>query len=73
MVVLLTTFKEYDPHSSYASYKEKQYVHKTKGSFVTLEKSVYMYDMKLWPQANYKGTEVDKISYKVTLWENGEG
>lgn len=72
-VAILTSFQEYDPHSEYASYKENQYVHKTKGSFVTIEKSVLMYDMELWPQADYKGTSVNKIAYKVTLWENGEG
>ena len=56
----------------YASYKENQYVHKNKGAFVTIEKSVLMYDMELWPQADYAGTSVSRIAYKVTLWENGE-
>lgn len=69
---ILTSFQDYDPHSQCASYKENQYVHKTKGSFVTIEKSVLMYDMELWPLANYEGTSVNRIAYKVTLWENGE-
>ena len=51
---------------------EVTYVHKNKGAFVTLEKSVLMYDMDLWPQADYAGTSVSRIAYKVTLWENGE-
>ena len=55
-----------------ASYKKNQYVHKNKGVFVTIEKSVLMYDMELWPQADYAGTSVSRIAYKVTLWENGE-
>ena len=70
---ILTSFQEYDPHSTCASYKENQYVHKTKGSFVTVEKSVFMYDMELWSLADYEGTSINKIAYKVTLWENGEG
>lgn len=69
---ILTSFQSYDPHSMCASYKENQYVHKNKGAFVTLEKSVLMYDMELWPQADYAGTSVSRIAYKVTLWENGE-
>ena len=32
-----------------------------------------MYDMDLWPRANYQGDVVHRIAYKVTLWENGEG
>lgn len=72
-LAILTSFQDYNPHSQCASYKENQYVHKTKGSFVTIEKSVLMYDMELWPLANYEGTSVNKIAYKVTLWENGEG
>lgn len=71
-LAILTSFQSYDPHSMCASYKENQYVHKNKGAFVTLEKSVLMYDMELWPQANYAGTSVSRIAYKVTLWENGE-
>lgn len=51
---------------------EATYVHKNKGAFVTIEKSVLMYDMELWPQADYAGTSVSRIAYKVTLWENGE-
>lgn len=51
---------------------EVTYVHKNKGAFVTIEKSVLMYDMELWPQADYAGTSVSRIAYKVTLWENGE-
>lgn len=70
---ILSAFREYDPHSMCASYKEDQYIHGTKGAFVTVEKSVLMYDIELWPQANYEGTSVSKIAYKVTLWENGEG
>ena len=71
-LAILTSFQSYDPHSMCASYKETQYVHKNKGAFVTLEKSVLMYDMELWPQADYAGTSVSRIAYKVTLWENGE-
>ena len=63
---ILTSFQSYDPHSMCASYKENQYVHKNKGAFVTIEKSVLMYDM------DYAGTSVSRIAYKVTLWENGE-
>lgn len=44
---ILTSFQSYDPHSMCASYKENQYVHKNKGVFVTIEKSVLMYDMEL--------------------------
>ena len=51
---------------------EVTYVHKNKGAFVAIEKSVLMYDMELWPQADYAGTSVSRIAYKVTLWENGE-
>lgn len=51
---------------------EVTYVHKNKGAFVTIEKSVLMYDMELWPQADYAGTSVSRIAYKVTLWENGK-
>ena len=71
-LAILTSFQSYDPHSMCASYKENQYVHKNKGVFVTIEKSVLMYDMELWPQADYAGTSVSRIAYKVTLWENGE-
>ena len=71
-LAILTSFQSYDPHSMCASYKENQYVHKNKGAFVTIEKSVLMYDMELWPQADYAGTSVSRIAYKVTLWENGE-
>ena len=72
-LAILTSFQDYDPHSTCASYKENQYVHRTKGSYVTIEKSVLMYDMDLWPRANYQGDVVHRIAYKVTLWENGEG
>ena len=71
-LAILTSFQSYDPHSMCASYKKNQYVHKNKGAFVTIEKSVLMYDMELWPQADYAGTSVSRIAYKVTLWENGE-
>ena len=70
---ILSSFQEYDPHSMCASYKETQYLHETKGLFVTIDKSAIMYDMDLWPKADYKGTRFHTNAFQVTLWENGEG
>lgn len=74
---ILLSMQSYDPHSMCVSYEEDQYVHKTKGSFVTLEKSVLMYDMEWWPVADFGENNPDINSYKtkayqVTLWEKGE-
>lgn len=77
VAAILSGLQRYDPHSMCVSYQEDQYVHKTKGSFVTVEKSVLMYDMEWWPVANFGEDNPDINSYKtkayqVTLWEKGE-